>query len=130
LLAHERWAQTMPGWAGLCGSVAERLRGRPGFDDACSTFSRAQLEAELDVQRFIKAQQKHPQLEHDSAKQNSSGLACELHFTINFELHRRKTFWVDESLACWTEQRMRWIEPYWKGPDLAAVIEKTYKMTT
>jgi hypothetical protein len=28
----------------------------------------------------------------------------------------------------WTEQRLRWIEPYWKGPDLAAVIEKQYRL--
>jgi hypothetical protein len=26
----------------------------------------------------------------------------------------------------WKDQRMRWIEPHWKGPDLAAVIERTY----
>jgi len=28
----------------------------------------------------------------------------------------------------WKEQRMRWIEPYWKGPDIAAVIERTYQL--
>lgn len=28
----------------------------------------------------------------------------------------------------WDDQRLRWIEPYWKGPDLAAVIEKTYRL--
>jgi hypothetical protein len=28
----------------------------------------------------------------------------------------------------WTDQRMRWIEPYWKGPDVAAVVERTYKL--
>jgi hypothetical protein len=28
----------------------------------------------------------------------------------------------------WSDQRMRWIAPYWKGPDLAAVIERTYRM--
>ena len=31
--------------------------------------------------------------------------------------------------ATWKEQRPRWIKPYWKGPDLAAVIERTYKLT-
>jgi hypothetical protein len=30
--------------------------------------------------------------------------------------------------STWKEQRMRWIQPYWKGPDLAAVIERTYKL--
>jgi hypothetical protein len=28
----------------------------------------------------------------------------------------------------WTDQRLRWIEPYWKGPDMAAVIERTYRL--
>ena len=30
--------------------------------------------------------------------------------------------------AAWKDKRMRWIKPYWKGPDLAAVIERTYKL--
>lgn len=29
----------------------------------------------------------------------------------------------------WKDQRLRWIEPYWKGPDLAAVIERAYELT-
>ena len=28
----------------------------------------------------------------------------------------------------WCDQRLRWIEPYWKGPELAAIIEKEYKL--
>jgi hypothetical protein len=28
----------------------------------------------------------------------------------------------------WKEQSMRWIKPYWKGPDIAAVIERTYRL--
>jgi hypothetical protein len=28
----------------------------------------------------------------------------------------------------WTDQRMRWIQPYWKGPDMATIIERTYKL--
>jgi hypothetical protein len=28
----------------------------------------------------------------------------------------------------WAEQQLRWIEPYWKGPDMATVIEKAYRM--
>ena len=26
----------------------------------------------------------------------------------------------------WKDQRLRWIEPYWKGPDIARAIEKQY----
>jgi hypothetical protein len=28
----------------------------------------------------------------------------------------------------WRDQSMRWIKPYWKGPDIAAVIERTYRL--
>jgi hypothetical protein len=28
----------------------------------------------------------------------------------------------------WTEQQLRWIAPYWKGPDMATVIEKAYRL--
>jgi hypothetical protein len=28
----------------------------------------------------------------------------------------------------WKDQRMRWIRPHWKGPDMAAIIERTYKL--
>lgn len=28
----------------------------------------------------------------------------------------------------WRDQRLRWIEPYWKGPDLAVIVEKEYKL--
>ena len=30
--------------------------------------------------------------------------------------------------ANWKEQRPIWIEPYWKGPDLATVIERDYRL--
>lgn len=28
----------------------------------------------------------------------------------------------------WADQRMRWIAPYWKGPDLADVVERAYRL--
>ncbi len=28
----------------------------------------------------------------------------------------------------WQDQRLRWIEPYWKGPEIAAAIEREYRM--
>jgi hypothetical protein len=28
----------------------------------------------------------------------------------------------------WTDQKLRWIQPYWKGPDMATVIERAYKL--
>jgi len=31
--------------------------------------------------------------------------------------------------SSWKDQRPRWIEPYWKGPDMAAVVERSYRLT-
>src|SRR5439155_375661 len=28
----------------------------------------------------------------------------------------------------WKDQRVRWINPYWKGPDMAAVVERAYRL--
>lgn len=28
----------------------------------------------------------------------------------------------------WTDQHVRWIEPYWKGPEMATIIEREYSM--
>ena len=28
----------------------------------------------------------------------------------------------------WKDQRPRWIEPYWKGPDMAAIVEREYRL--
>jgi hypothetical protein len=28
----------------------------------------------------------------------------------------------------WKDQHPRWVRPYWKGPDIAAVIERTYRL--
>jgi len=36
--------------------------------------------------------------------------------------HRRR------AAKTWADQRLRWIEPYWKGPDMAAIIEHAYRL--
>ncbi len=28
----------------------------------------------------------------------------------------------------WRDRRLRWIQPYWKGPELAAIVEREYKL--
>ncbi len=35
--------------------------------------------------------------------------------------------WRRASMS-WKDQRARWIEPYWKGPDVAAIIERAYRL--
>ncbi len=29
----------------------------------------------------------------------------------------------------WKDQRLLWIEPYWKGPELGALIERAYELS-
>ena len=28
----------------------------------------------------------------------------------------------------WKDQRPRWIEPHWRGPEIAAVVERAYRL--
>lgn len=30
--------------------------------------------------------------------------------------------------ATWADQRLRWIEPHWKGPDMGMIIERDYRL--
>ena len=32
--------------------------------------------------------------------------------------------------ANWKDKRPRWIRPYWKGPDIATILERQYRLTT
>ena len=32
------------------------------------------------------------------------------------------------ALPSWKDQRLRWIEPYWKGPEMATIIEREYRL--
>ena len=32
--------------------------------------------------------------------------------------------------ANWADQSLRWIEPYWRGPSLASIVEREYRLTT
>ena len=101
-LAHERWGQAMPGWDALSREVASHLRERPGFDDVSHCVSERELLAELGVRRFFADQRgalERSGLFPQTWTETQARLARRLYWTVNFELHRRKTFWVDESLA-------------------------------
>ena len=104
-LAHERWAEAMPGWADVCRSVAERVRRRSDFDDASSTAAREDLEVDLSVRRLLKDRPRQTS-EAEEVVESGSGavrdddrLVDQLRCSVNYELHRRKTFWVDEALT-------------------------------
>ena len=95
-LAHERAAEMVPGSGELSRRVAEQLRREPGFEDAVTVLREDGLRANLDLQRFLR--------EREGRLDSAPGypppaLSPFLRLMVNFELHRRKTFWVDESLA-------------------------------
>lgn len=105
-LAHERMATILPGLGEMCRKTADQLRRQPGFDEKSTLMTAREIGANLEIQRFLRRNQptgagaRSPASRpHDQPSDPSSGLALHMENMINFELHRRKTFWVDESLA-------------------------------
>ncbi|HEV8262094.1 MAG TPA: hypothetical protein VGQ19_15240, partial [Burkholderiales bacterium] len=96
LLAHERMASMMPGIGELCRTAAERVRMQPGIDDVSTIVTAEEIGTNLEIQRFLRERQGPPQGPREDA---AASLAAHVQFMTNFELHRRKTFWVDDSLA-------------------------------
>ncbi len=91
-LAHERVAEKVPGSGEVSRSAAERIRRQPGFSDASSVLSREAFGSDIELQRFLRdlAQQTGPE---------GASVALYLRLMVNLELHRRKSFWVDEALS-------------------------------
>jgi hypothetical protein len=95
-LTHERIAQLVPGSAEVCRTVAEAFRLRPGFDDSSTVLGEDFVRTDLELQRFLRDRQAAAL---GRLPEGSQELASYLLPMLNFELHRRKAFWVDESLA-------------------------------
>lgn len=88
-LAHESMEQHLPGITGVISSLAERRQP----DDSGivrGTIVVNELLGSPVVPRF---------LEDNRRRMNPDDLLAHLELYSNYELHRRKTFWVDESLA-------------------------------
>jgi hypothetical protein len=94
-LAHERVAERVLGSGDVSRAAAERLRRAPGFSDATSSLSAQEFAVDIELQRFLR--------EHTGAANDSGGegsvAAPYLRLMVNFDLHRRKAFWVDEALG-------------------------------
>jgi hypothetical protein len=89
-LMYERVAEAVAGSGELVRAVAERLRRAPGSEGAITLLT-PELEAvDLDIQRFLRT--------------GGAAAAPYLRLLIDFELHRRKAFWVDEALAYQLDQ--------------------------
>ena len=99
-IGHERVDELFPGCGEATRAAADRVRSRKGFDDAATVVSSTELALDLDVQRWIRSQVEappsHPPRLIASGAPPLEGYAALL---VNFELHRRKLFWVDATLA-------------------------------
>ena len=71
-----------------------------GFKDASSILTLADVARNLDIQRFLRRREAdlHSQAS-ETGEQVMPSLEPYIYLMTNLELHRRKTFWVDESLA-------------------------------
>jgi len=83
-MAHDRLDAAYPGLGVLTRQTAERLRSRSGSDDRSGGCRPEDLEADVGVRRFVG---RHP------------AAAPFIPWLVDFELHRRKIFWVDRALA-------------------------------
>lgn len=97
-LAHERIAELVPGSRELLGGVSDRLRRQPSFDDRSASVDEDWIRGDLELQRFLRSDEAAP---HSADR---SALAPYLRPLLNFELHRRKAFWVDEALSYTLDQ--------------------------
>lgn len=98
-LAHERMASMVPGLGELCRTIAEHLRRQPGFDDASTIMTAEQIGINLEIQRFLRKMRDREEGMQDTILGDGRSVAEHMEPMINFELHRRKIFWVDESLV-------------------------------
>jgi len=98
-LAHERMALISPGLGDLCRTIAERIRRQSGFDHGSTVMTAEEIGANLEIQRFLRENRSGEAAALDRAVSGADSLAAHIEYMINFELHQRKTFWVDESLA-------------------------------
>jgi hypothetical protein len=98
-LAHERMATMVPGLDELCRATAGHLRRQPGFDDKSTVVTAGEIKSNLEIQRFLRRRQPVEAPPDGLPAIPAAHLMAHVEYMINFELHRRKTFWVHEALA-------------------------------
>jgi hypothetical protein len=88
-LAHESMEQHLPGVTQVVTSVAER-RCADAAGILRTAATQGELRAEAPVQELMR---------NSAGLLKSDELLAHLEFYCNYEMQRRKTFWIDESLA-------------------------------
>jgi hypothetical protein len=92
-LAAERMEALIPGLGELCRAVAARVRSQPGFDDKSTVLAAEEVGSNLEIQRFLRAGS------HGPDNRASALLVDPLRWLVEYQTHRCKTLWVDESPA-------------------------------
>jgi hypothetical protein len=85
LLAHERVDKFAPGAIQICSEIAEQFRQDSKFDDKSSLLSQVDINENHNIKKFI--------------TDKNYWLKLHFHYMLNYFLHRRKTFWVNEALS-------------------------------
>ena len=91
----------VPGLRDAAVAIADRHRGLPAFGTN-SVITREDLAADLVFGRFLRQVAERTLLvtgDSELAQVEGRLIASHLEYASNFELHLRKTFWVDDSLA-------------------------------
>lgn len=100
-LGHEILGRLLPGFTVTTRQTAQRRRAEPGFDETTTLFTK-DLKNDLTVRRFLEdyARTSPPgDWREEGGDGNAQRLMTHLVYAVNYEMHYRKTFWVDEELA-------------------------------
>ena len=100
-LGHESMERLVPGLADVVQGVARRIRRRADFGLE-TVVDETELRRDLSVRRFLETHARESValgLTLEDAAEDADLLGIHLRCLCNFEIHRRKTFWVEESLS-------------------------------
>ncbi|MBL4849340.1 MAG: hypothetical protein JKY65_27755 [Planctomycetes bacterium] len=100
ILAHEQLKVLLPGLERAVGAAARELREGPGWEHE-TLLADDMLEVPLLEELITELADsiRDTPYSEDWKRSEMSVQLSHLHYFVNYELHRRKTFWVDESLA-------------------------------
>ena len=100
-LGHESLTRLVPGLAAAAQGLAARIRRRAQFD-VDSVVTEEDLSSDLAVRRFLVERGEAGLafgLTRDEAATRANLLGAHLTGIANYELHHRKTFWIEDGLA-------------------------------
>lgn len=109
LIAAARLPPSAPLESGRRGRTARRERARQTQKGTQEDV--LFLSGRIDVRQLEKMQR---------AEQGEGGFQLMVRFRVRGHWRR--------AAATWSDQRLRWIQPFWKGPDMATVIRREYQL--